>query len=134
MGGPKQTDLEEFLAGRAARAAPQPLASLGSAEVMRLFVQIEHTGAAFLVENAEAETEPNAAKASMSPRRLLVCLAVIGWSGHELARRTGRLQTTVRRWPRGRSPVPADVVAWMETLAAFHQVHPAPQAGEGGAG
>ncbi len=70
----------------------------------------------------------------MSSYRLLVCLAVIGWIERELARRTGRLQMTVRRWTRGCSPVQADVAAWVEMLAAFHQAHPAPQAGEGGAG
>ena len=131
MGDPKQTDLEEFLAGGAARAASQPLASLGSAEVMRLCVQIEHTGAASLVENAEVDPEPNAAEAPMAPRRLLVCLAVIGWSGHELARRTGRPQTTVRRWTTGETPMPADVAAWVETLAACHRAHPAPRARQG---
>jgi len=67
----------------------------------------------------------------MAPRRLLVCLAVIGWSGHELARRTGRPQTTVRRWTTGETPMPADVAAWVETLAAFHRAHPAPRAGQG---
>ncbi len=67
----------------------------------------------------------------MSPHRLLVCLAVIGWPERELARQTGRLQTTVRRWTGGRSPVPADVAAWVETLAALHRAHPAPRAGQG---
>ncbi len=67
----------------------------------------------------------------MSPHRLLVCLAVIGWPERELARRTGRLQTTVRRWTAGRSPVPADVAAWVKTLAALHRAHPAPRAGQG---
>jgi len=70
----------------------------------------------------------------MSPHRLLVCLAVIGWPERELARRTGRQQTTARRWTGGQTPVPADVAAWVEALAAFHQAHPAPQAGEGEAG
>jgi len=70
----------------------------------------------------------------MSSYRLLVCLSLIGWTERELARRTGRLQTTVRRWTTGRSPVQADVAAWVETLAVFHQAHPASQAGEGVAG
>jgi len=54
---------------------------------------------------------------------LLVCLAVIGWPERELGRRAGRPQTTVRRWIDGRSPVPADVAAWIEMLAAFHRAH-----------
>jgi len=126
MGNPEQTDLIEFLAGRAGQAAAQLRAVLGSAGATAC-VQHEHTGRASRIEGGQA----NAAAAPMSPHRLLVCLAVIGWPERELARRTGRLQTTVRRWTGGRSPVPADVAAWVETLAALHRAHPAPRAGQG---
>ena len=134
MSDPEQMDLIEFLAGGTARAAPHLLAHSGRAAAATGCVQFEHSGPTLRSEKSRSGAEPNAAGTSMSSYRLLVCLAVIGWTERELARRTGRLQTTVRRWTTGRSPVQAEVAAWMETLAAFHQAHPAPQAGEGGAG
>lgn len=149
MGDPEQTGLIEYLTGEATRVAPRPSSFPGNAEAAVACVQFEHTallrrseretgcvqiehaGSACCIENSTADAEPNAAAAPMSPHRLLVCLAVIGWPERELARRTGRLQTTVRRWTSGRSPVPPDVAAWVEMLAAFHRAHPAPRAGQG---
>ncbi len=64
----------------------------------------------------------------MSSYRLLVCLAILGWSVRELARRLACHQTTVMRWTGATSPVPDEVAAWLETLTAFHAEHPAPQA------
>ena len=90
-------------------------------------VQNEHTEPPSRAESSKPDAEPSASAAPMSPRRLLVCLAVIGWSGHELARRMGRPQTTVRRWTTGEAPVPPDVAACVETLAACHRAHPAPR-------
>jgi len=66
----------------------------------------------------------------MSPNRLFVYLALIGWPERQVMRRTGHLQTTVRRWAGRQSPVPAGVTARVETLAAFHRAHPAPRAGQ----
>lgn len=152
MGDPERTDLIEYLAGEATRVAPRfPIfpgnakaamacvqfehtASLRRSERETGCVQIEHAGPASRIESGRADAELNAAGAPMSPHRLLVCLAVIGWPERELARRTGRLQTTVRRWTGGRSPVPPDVAAWVETLAAFHRANPAPRAGQERAG
>ena len=149
MGDPEQTDLIEYLTGEAERAALQHSAFPGSAaEAVQCVqfeyspflhrfgrraecVQYEHIKPASRAGNSRPDAEPNAAAAPMSPHCLLVCLAVIGWPERELARRTGRLQTTVRRWTGGRSPVPADVAAWVETLAALHRAHPAPRAGRG---
>ena len=149
MGDPEQTDLIEYLTGGAGRVAPQHLAFPGgAAEAMQCVqfehspsvhrigqraecVQSEHTKPPSRAGNSRPDAEPNAAAAPMSSHRLLVCLAVIGWPERELARQTGRLQTTVRRWTGGRSPVPADVAAWVETLAALHRAHPAPRAGRG---
>lgn len=149
MGDPQQTDLIEYLAGEATRVTPRlPTFPVNAEAAMACVqfehtallrrsereigcVQIEHRGPASRIENSRADAEPNAAAAPMSPHRLLVCLTVIGWPERELARRTGRLQTTVRRWTGGRSPVPPDVAAWVETLAAFHRAHPAPRAGLG---
>ncbi len=62
----------------------------------------------------------------MSSYRLLVCLAILGWSERELARRSDRHQTTITRWVKGLSPMPGEEAAWLETLAAFHVAHPAP--------
>ena len=90
-------------------------------------VQNEHTEALSRAESSKPDAEPSTSAAPMSPRRLLVCLAVIGWSGHELARRTGHSQTTVRRWTNGEAPMPPDVAAWVETLAACHRAHPVPR-------
>lgn len=67
----------------------------------------------------------------MSPHRLLVCLAVLGWSERELARRTGRHQTTIKRWTGGGGAVDGDTAAWLENLVAFHLAHPAPRRGAG---
>ena len=149
MGDPEQTDLIEYLASEAASAAPRFPALPGSkgaamacvqlehaaflrqSEQETVCVRFEHTGQGSRIENSKAAAEPNAAAAPMSPYRLLVCLAVLGWSERELARRTGRLQTIVRRWTNGQSPVPTDIAAWVETLAAFHRAHPAPWAGQG---
>ncbi len=63
----------------------------------------------------------------MSSYRLLVCLAILGWSERELARRADRHQTTITRWVKGLSPVPGEEAAWLETLVAFHVAHPAPR-------
>ena len=149
MGDPEQTDLIEYLAGEAGEVMLRPqafpddiraamtcvhsehTAFLHRPEREIGCVQNEHVGPVSCIENSKADAKPNAATAPMSPHRLLVCLAVLGWSERELARRTGRLQTTVRRWVNGRSPVPADVAAWVETLTAFHRAHPAPRAGQG---
>ena len=89
-------------------------------------VHFEHTGSALTGGHGRIGAEPGAVAAPMSPHRLLICLAVLGWTERELARRTGRQQTAVRRWIGHRSPVPADVAAWLETLTAFHETHPTP--------
>ena len=68
----------------------------------------------------------------MSSYRLLVCLAILGWSERDLARRTDRRQTTVVRWVKGLSPIPSEEAAWLETLVAFHVAHPAPRYVAGG--
>jgi ribosome-binding protein aMBF1 (putative translation factor) len=64
---------------------------------------------------------------AMPSHRILRGLATLGWSERELARPTGRHQTTVRRWTDGTSPIDADVAAWLETLERFYRAHPAPR-------
>ena len=62
----------------------------------------------------------------MSAHRMLVYLAVLGWSERELARRTGRHQTTIKRWTGGSGAADDGTAAWLERLVAFHLAHPAP--------
>ena len=128
MGDPQQTDLIDYLAGGAAQGVPLSPAFRSNQRGKLACVHFEHTRQSALNEGRAASMEPATAAAPMSSHRLLVCLIVLGWSERELARRTERLQTTVRRWTTGRSPVQADVAAWVEMLAAFHKAHPAPQA------
>ena len=63
----------------------------------------------------------------MSGHRLSRCLIVIGWNERELARRTGRHQTQVRRWIKGESAIPPPVAAWITDLADFVVAHPGPR-------
>ncbi len=72
--------------------------------------------------------DPAPLPAVMSSHRLLVCLAILGWSVRELARRLACHQTTVMRWTGATSPVPDEVAAWLEALTSFHAAHPAPRA------
>jgi hypothetical protein len=62
----------------------------------------------------------------MSAHRMLACLAVLGWSERELVCRTGRYQTTIKRWTSGSGAVDDDTAAWLERLMAFYLAHPAP--------
>ncbi len=77
-------------------------------------------------KNAKDEPRTATQSAAMSSYRLLICLSILGWSERDLARRTGRHQTSVVRWAKGLSPIPGEEAAWLETLAAFHMAHPAP--------
>ncbi|MDT8350959.1 helix-turn-helix domain-containing protein [Roseomonas mucosa] len=63
----------------------------------------------------------------VSGSRLLAWLITLGWTERELARRTGRHQTTIRRWINGSSPIDPDVAAWLAMLAAFVAAHPGPR-------
>ncbi|MHB0669573.1 hypothetical protein [Roseomonas mucosa] len=63
----------------------------------------------------------------MSGHRLSRCLIVIGWNERELARRTGRHQTQVRRWIKGESAISPPVAAWITDLADFVVAHPGPR-------
>jgi len=89
-------------------------------------VHFEHAGRR-TGEGEVRQGEPGTPAVTMSSYRLLVCLAILGWSERDLARRTGRQQTTVVRWAKGLSPVPGEEATWLETLAAFHIAHPAPR-------
>ena len=54
----------------------------------------------------------------MTPDRLRELLAALGWSQRGLARLVGRDQSLVRRWCDGERPVPVEVGAWLERMAA----------------
>ena len=84
-------------------------------------VHCEHEGFLSTETAAAPETAP------MSGYRILRCLAILGWSERELARRTGRHQTTIRRWIDGTGATDADVAEWLQLLAQFHRDHPAPR-------
>jgi hypothetical protein len=77
-----------------------------------LCVQIEHKSSAPI---------------AMSPYRLAICLSILGWSGHELARRSGEHRTTVRRWLDGGTIIAPEVAAWLEVLVAVHVQNPSPR-------
>lgn len=68
----------------------------------------------------------------MTPDRLRECLALLGWSQHQLARMTGRQEGAVRMWARGRIAVEPAVAAWLERWAGFAAAHPPPPAREEG--
>ncbi len=63
----------------------------------------------------------------MTPTRLRECLQALHWSQRGLAEVLAYSEGTVRGWARGVRPVPPEVAAWLEALAAAHQAHPAPQ-------
>lgn len=62
----------------------------------------------------------------MTGAQLDECLAGIGWSAIELARRTSTRQTTVQRWRHDQQPIPPLIAHWLRKLAAFHARNPAP--------
>ena len=62
------------------------------------------------------------------PERLAECLALLRWSRQGLASVLGYASdNTVRQWLAGRVRVPAEVAAWLETLARHHARHPPPR-------
>ena len=65
--------------------------------------------------------------AAMSPYRIGLCLTTLGWSERELARRTGRHQTEVRRWMLGTAMIDFRVAEWLTELEQFFREHPAPR-------
>jgi len=63
----------------------------------------------------------------MSSYRIGLCLTTLGWSERELARRTGRHQTEVRRWMLGTAMIDPNVAEWLAELEQFFREHPAPR-------
>ena len=61
-----------------------------------------------------------------SADRLRAALDAICWSQRGLADLIGRDSRQVRRWASGQYEPPADLLAWLERVAAFHQANPPP--------
>ncbi len=62
----------------------------------------------------------------MTPDRFHECLAALDWSQRGLAKLLGVHDGRTRRWASGRYPIPEPIAAWLDTLARFHEAHPAP--------
>jgi DNA-binding transcriptional regulator YiaG len=64
----------------------------------------------------------------MTPDRLRECLDAIGWSQRAFADYVAVNERQVRRWATGQYRIPNPIAAWIDTLARFHEAHPAPMA------
>jgi hypothetical protein len=62
----------------------------------------------------------------MTPERINWCLAVLGWSRNELARRLSIAETTAAQMMRGNRDTPHRVGVWLETLAQMMLALPTP--------
>jgi hypothetical protein len=58
--------------------------------------------------------------------RFRACLDALSWSGRGLAALLNVDERQVRRWASGQYSIPDPIAAWLETLARFHESHPAP--------
>lgn len=61
--------------------------------------------------------------------RLRLALDAVGWSLSTLARRAGVSVRLAQYWLSGQYEPPEPTLAWLETLAAFHEAHPVPRPG-----
>lgn len=61
-------------------------------------------------------------------QRLARAMDALYWGAGALASALGVRETTVRRWLKGRYPVPPPITAWAERLADFHRANPPPVA------
>lgn len=59
--------------------------------------------------------------------RLRAALRTLRWSYGDLGMALMRPASTMRSWGIGQAPVPCDVLAWVELLAAFHRKLPPPE-------
>ena len=65
----------------------------------------------------------------MTPARLCAILATLGRSQRNLAHHLDhRSAMRVDLWAQGRRSIPADVAAWLEAAAAWHEANPPPRA------
>lgn len=81
---------------------------------------------AFIPPGSARAPAPPPEPAPAPAARLEATLDAIGWSTEALGRRTGVSPSTALRWARGTIPVPPEVTAWLEDLAAYHRARPVP--------
>lgn len=62
----------------------------------------------------------------MTPERFRDCLRALSWSQRGVAALLDVDERQVRRWATGHYSIPEPIAAWLETLAKFHEAHPAP--------
>ncbi|AWB23015.1 hypothetical protein DA075_20620 [Methylobacterium currus] len=62
----------------------------------------------------------------MTSDRFRECLTLLRWSQRGLAEALACDDRIVRRWASGDAEIPADLAAWLETLAQAHAAAPAP--------
>jgi len=62
----------------------------------------------------------------MTSDELLDCLRRIGWSIHELSRRTGVRHARAVDWAHGRQPAPHAIADWLRQVAQLIEANPAP--------
>jgi len=62
----------------------------------------------------------------MTPARLSTILRALRWSNRTAASLIGCSEGLIRRWRGGAVPVPANVAAWLEHVAAGIEAQPAP--------
>jgi hypothetical protein len=64
----------------------------------------------------------------MTPTRYRECLDIVGQSQRGLAATVlGCADRLTRAWASGRSRIPDDIAAWLETWAAIRTAHPDPE-------
>lgn len=59
--------------------------------------------------------------------RLSSALQTLNWSVTALSREAGVSVRMAQYWLSGRYEPPEETLAWLETLAAFHEAHPVPR-------
>ena len=62
----------------------------------------------------------------MNPDRFRHCLDALNWTQRGVAALLEVDERQVRRWASGQYQIPEPIAAWLETLARFHEAHPAP--------
>jgi len=62
----------------------------------------------------------------MTPDRLRECLTALHWSQRGLGDILGVQERQVRRWATGEYDMPAQIAAWIERAAEWHEANPAP--------
>jgi ribosome-binding protein aMBF1 (putative translation factor) len=62
----------------------------------------------------------------VTPDRFRECLQLLDWSQRGVAALLDINERQVRRFATGQYRIPDPIAEWLETLARFHEAHPAP--------